>query len=456
MARKWPLQIVDMGVQSAKNGVSILGVSHRTAELTVRDALARALQNRSLNGWVNFISHKVGAVVVSTCNRVEWVISESPKDGQEGPDACSMIAEKWREESGLSEEEFNSVTYRLKDAAAIDHIFRVTSALESLVPGEPQILGQVKSAYFHSRDNRLIDPTLESLFNDAFRVARKIRRETEIGTGRLSVASLSVDALLDTLIPAASRDGLPAHVLMLGTGKTARLFLRHWKKKADRLPDHVDRKLYVTGRTWSKVFKLANECCAEPVPWEERNRYASKATAIVGAVSVTSPVFMKEDIELNPEGGSDACFHKVMVDLSVPKSLDPEFKSDPRFKCIDVDALRNRVEKDLANRQSSFQKAEELVSEGIRYYLKKKRSEALGGTIQEVQAHYQSILDAELEKLLKGRLAHLSEKEQELLRAWIAEARNRALHVPIMGLKEMGLKLGSKEAKDLLKSHLGS
>jgi len=353
-----------------RDSVVILGVSHRTAEASVRDALARASQRQDLHAWKNALPEGSGVVLLSTCNRVEWVISlPTSKERSAFSSLKNQIAlflKNWCEWSGLSYEEFESVTYFLEGSAAIEHLFRVAASLESLVPGEPQILGQLKAAYQASEKEGLAMSALKRTFNGAFRVAKKVRRETHIGTGSLSVASLAARELLERL---KSQNLTAPKVLVIGTGKTARLFIQHFQKESKRIVFRESPEILITGRTPEKVALLAEEFSATFVIWEDRYQAILKADGVIGAVSVDEPVILSDKLqEVRREVKS-----QYLLDLSLPKSIDSLCHQLEGVRVLDVDSLRFQVEKNFGSRREGLEDAEEIIALGIQYHIKKHR-----------------------------------------------------------------------------------
>jgi glutamyl-tRNA reductase len=388
----------------------LVGTSHRLAPVEVRERVAV-----DPDGAAALAAELAGAgeaVCLSTCNRTEvYLASDDREDGdRRAARALARLA-------GTEPNELEPYLYRLEHEAAAVHLFRVAAGLDSLVPGEGEILGQVRTAYERGK----VGPFLDRLFRDALHTGKKVRTDTAIaespGTTSSAAAALAAQVFGDL-------DG--SRIAIVGAGKIGTLAARRLIKRGAKL-------MFVANRTTARGQVLADELGGTTIPLERIAEALESADILVSSTSATEPVLGKEDVEgaLAARKGRPL----LLIDLAVPRDLDPEINELPDCYLYDIDDLEAVVQETLAGREAEFAKAEAIaVGEAARFrdWLATRDVAPL---IASVRERAEQIRRGELAKA-SGRLAGLSEHERSTVESVTNQIVNKVLHEPIVRLKE--------------------
>jgi glutamyl-tRNA reductase len=356
-------------------------------------------------------------VFLSTCNRVE-VIARAAK-APAGP-ALRAIREELAAQGGASEAELAPHLYAKHGEEAITHVFRVAASLDSMVLGEPQILGQVKDAYDAALAAGTLKGALGRCVSRAFAVAKRVRSETAIGAGSVSISSVAVDLASHIF------GDLSDHVvLLLGAGEMAEAAARSLGKGS--------RALRICNRSFDRAAALAGAMGASAVPWAELEQQLQAADVVVASTSSRVPVVTREMVKraMKARRGRTLLF----VDIAVPRNVEPGVHGIDNVYAFDVDDLEQEVARGLKARHAEVASAEAIVAQEVEQFLAWRRGLGVQPTVVAMRAKARAVLFSELERSLQGRLKHLADGDRAALAQMMESAMNKLLHAPTTKLK---------------------
>ncbi len=391
----------------------LIGVNHRSAPLDVREKLA--ISESKLPDAVQRLAAHPGveeAMIVSTCNRVEFVT----RCQNGGADLRRFLADFFQ----VAQANFDPHLYEFKDQDAIRHLFRVTSSLDSMVVGEPQILGQVKEAYAVARAIGTVNAQLDALVTRAFAVAKKVRNETEVGSSAVSVASVAVDLAKKIFGSLAGKS-----VYLVGAGKMTELAARH-------LLAHGAGSIFVANRTHERAQQLAHKFNGQAIRFEELYDTADKADIVITSTGAPHAIFRREHGEkfLARRKNRPMFF----IDIAVPRDVDPEVNKLDGIFVYDIDDLQQVVSSHVADRKREAQHAEDIVAVEVDRFLAQLRTADVVPTIVSLQEHLETIRQAEVDRV-RGRLGQLTPEQELAVEALTRGIVNKIMHTPITTLK---------------------
>lgn len=393
----------------------VVGLSHRTAPVELREQLA--VPSDSIAQCVKEIAALPGAseaMLVATCNRVEaYVASESA--------ASTVAALKGffaRRAPGAAVE---SCLYEYADERAMRHVFRVAASLDSMVVGEPQILGQVKEAFATAESAATLGPTLRRAIPRAFSAAKRVRHETGIASGKVSVASVAVDLATQIFGSLDNRK-----VLLLGAGKMA--------LGAARALVAQGAKMSVANRNYDRAVELARSWGGDAHPLTNLSLLLTVADVVLCSTGASRFVLTVEDAKaaMKVRRGRPL----FIVDIAVPRNVDPRVNDIDGAYVYDVDDLEREVARALSLRGGSLEQAEKIVDEELRAFERdRKTASGAGPTIAALREHFRGTARAELERSLSSKLKHLTDGDRAALEAMVDATVNKLLHAPMMALR---------------------
>jgi glutamyl-tRNA reductase len=398
-------------------GIFTLGLNHNTAPVAVRERLVFPAERlkHALQDLIR-LPQVQEAAILSTCNRTELYCGGSPAGDQS---LIEWIAAQQR----LKPEEFQPFLYLHDDSATIRHMFRVACGLDSMILGEPQILGQMKSAYQTASEAGTLGKTLGKLFQHTFTAAKKVRTDTAIGTSPVSVAFAAV-----RLAKRIFDDLRRQTAILIGAGETIELTARH-------LAENAIGELIIANRTYDRAHTLAQQFNGFAISLQELPKHLARADIVVSSTASQLPILGKGSVE----SALKARKHKpmFMVDLAVPRDIEPEVEQLRDVYLYTVDDLRNTVEENLRSRQEAAKQAEEIIDTEVDHFLGWLRSQNATTTICDFRAQAERIRDEALEKAL---IALKSGKPpEEALNQLANQLTNRLLHTPSAQLKLAGI-----------------
>ncbi len=402
--------------------IVVVGLSHKNAPIGVRERIAipSAAVPDVLSDLV--ARPEIGeAVVLSTCNRVE-VYAAAPKR-KSSP--AELAAAARAATAVLVSRGGDAVRSHLAEAVgneAVLHLFRVASSLDSLVVGEPQILGQLKDAIAIARSHRTLGGVLGKAMHSAVRVGKRVRSSTAIGAGQVSVSSVAVDLAQQIF------GDLSGKVTMLvGAGEMA--------EAAAKLLARAGGRLVVVNRSNDRGEALAREVGGEARPWSDLERSLVEADIVVSSTSSPSYVITSDLVKgVRKARRGRSLF---LIDIAVPRDVDPAVNKLDNVYLYDVDDLSQIVAESLEGRASEAQKAERIAEGEAKGFEAWTMEQAITPAIVGLRARTKGVLAAELERSLSGKLKHLGQAEREALAVMIDAATNKLLHAPITKLRAL-------------------
>jgi glutamyl-tRNA reductase len=392
----------------------LIGVSHKTAPVAVRerlavepDATAAALVE------LTALSAVREAVMISTCNRVELYVAADDAD-RAAADLAGVLARR----AGVAVADLAEHLYQHRDSAAVRHLFRVASSLDSLVVGEPQILGQTKQAYDAAVQHGTAGAVLRACFEEgAFRVARRVRRETAIARNPVSVSSVAVEFARQVVGDFARR-----RVLIVGAGKMSELAARTLRTHGATLT--------VINRTRARAEELARRFGADVADWNDLQAALTTADIVIASTGAQRPVLTLDLLRQvrKARRGRQLC----LLDIAVPRDVDPEAGTLDGVYLFDIDDLQKQASDHRAEREEEAAEAEALVEEELGRFVKRWRSRQRGPMVSALQTHFHGIAKAEVMRLSGG----VDEKERKA-RLDLAESLvKKLLHLPMTALRD--------------------
>ncbi len=391
-----------------------LGINHKTASVSVREKVAFAPEQ--MGDALVSACRDAGlkeAAILSTCNRTELYCSTEQQDSQ-------TLLEWLGQYHGLTTEELESCSYSYWDEDAASHMMRVASGLDSLVLGEPQILGQLKSSYAVANAANSVHAELGRLFQHAFSVAKKIRTQTAIGENPVSVAYAAV-----SLSQHIFTDLNQSSALLIGAGETIDLVAQHLCRAGIK-------QLVVANRTLERAQTLAQQFGARAVLLADIPDELVHADIIISSTASPLPILGKGAVERALKKRK----HKpmFMVDIAVPRDIEPEVGDLSDVYLYSVDDLREVIEENVKSRQSAAKEAEALVIQGAREFMQQLRSLGATGSLRALRTKAETIRDQELERALK-QLSKGKDAEQ-VLQQLARGLTNKLIHSPSVQLKK--------------------
>jgi glutamyl-tRNA reductase len=399
----------------------LLGINHRTAPIGLREqaAIARERLADALQAATEIAGVRE-AMILSTCNRVEVLAAIE--------NASANVEGLFYQYLGMDALALRPHLYEYRDREAIRHLFRVAASLDSMVVGEPQILGQVKDAYSAAREAGTVSTQLEPLLQSAFAAAKKVRNETEIGTATVSIASVAVDLAQKIFGSLTGKT-----VFLVGAGKMSELAARH-------LIRHGAGTVLVTNRTEERAVRMAAGFAGtgarnapQVVPWGEMRAAASQADIVITSTGASEPIFRKED--------GQAFLHRrknrpmFFIDIAVPRDVDPEMNRLEGIFLYDIDDLQSVAAAHLAERTREAADAEAVIAAEVERYHSKLRTVNVAPAIVTLQQRAEELRQAELRRV-QGRLGNLTAEQRAAVEALSRGLMNKFLHSPMQALKQ--------------------
>jgi glutamyl-tRNA reductase len=395
-----------------------LGLNHLSAPVALRERVAFAPEStgRALGDLLSQPGVREAAIL-STCNRTELYCNVEP-----GAETSPF---RWlhrhHELDGANIDEF---TYRHHDADAVRHLFRVATGLESMVLGEPQILGQVKEAYALARDARALDAPLERLFQNTFAVAKRVRSDTRIGASTVSVAFTAV-----RLAERVFADLAEACVLLIGAGETIELAARH-------LTEARVRRLIVANRTFANAHALAGRFGGYAIELSDLDRHLPEADIVISSTAAREPVLSREMVA----AAITARRRRPMflVDIAVPRDIEPAVgKLDDVF-LYTIDDLREVIDENLRSRQHAAREAEAMIELSVEHFMGWWRALDLRNPVAGLRRGAEADRD---DVLARARVLLARGKSADEALEYLAHAlTNKLLHAPSANLRSAALR----------------
>ena len=346
-----------------------LGINHKTAPVALRERVT--FSPETLNHAIESLRQQPlvqAGVVLSTCNRTELYLSMEQPEDVPPQDLHKQIVDWLCAYHKLSPDEVNKSLYWYQDNDAVNHLMRVASGLDSLVLGEPQILGQVKKAYTESQREQSMSADLERLFQKTFSVAKRVRTETDIGASAVSVA-FAACTLARQIFESLSE----VNVLLVGAGETIELVARH-------LREHKVRHMMIANRTRERAQALADEVNAEVITLPEIDERLAQADIIISSTASPLPIIGKGMVERALKARRNQPM--LFVDIAVPRDIEPEVGKLASAYLYSVDDLHSIIQSNLAQRKAAAVQAEHIVQQESANFMAWLRAQGAVETIE--------------------------------------------------------------------------
>jgi glutamyl-tRNA reductase len=394
----------------------VTGVSHKTAPVEIRECLA--FPEPTLAGALQRLKSYEGvaeAMILSTCNRVEITLTADDRYDPQGI-VDSFLAET----RAVSPERLGPHLYRRQGKEAIHHLFRVAASLDSMVVGEPQILGQLKSAYAAAKGEGVLCGWLEGVVSRAFSVAKRVRSETGIGQMAVSVSYAAVELARKIFGSLSNRT-----VMIAGAGKMSELAARHLRRSG---ASHV----FVTNRTHERAIEMAKLFQGTPVEYSRFVSMLPEVDILIASSGAPHYILRKEDMQrVRAARRNKPMF---LIDIAVPRNLEPSINDLDNVFLYDIDDLQEVVNANLRERMKEADRAEELVAHEVDRMVTRLNVQSVTPTIVSLQEELERIRSGEIERL-RHKYGPLTQQQEE---AWEALTRgivNKIAHGPISELR---------------------
>jgi glutamyl-tRNA reductase len=394
----------------------VIGLNHRTAPLAIRERLvfgdearAKALPQLALLPGVQ------GAALLSTCNRTELYAAATPGD--------EVVLRHWLARwHHFKDGELAPYLYQHGGEAMVRHLLRVASGLDSMVLGEPQVLGQLKSAYTAAREAHTLGPVLNRLFQHTFSVAKRVRSDTRIGSSPVSVAYAAV-----TLARRIFADLAQQTALLIGAGETIELVARH-------LHDNGVGRMIVANRSYTRAHDLAAQYGAYAIDLRELPRHLAEADMVIASTASPVPIVLADDMRLAMRRRR----HRpvFMVDLAVPRDIDPAVGRMEDIYLYTVDDLNGVIEEGLRTRQEAAAHAEEMLDVHVARFMGWLAARDATPAIRALRGRGLAMQQEVLQKA--QRLLRQGRDPQAVMNYLAHTLANKLLHTPCARMREAG------------------
>jgi len=417
----------------------LVGVNHTTAPIEVRERLAISAER--LADATRTLAQQQGVregLILSTCNRVEFLTVQDSDQSAEDAGLLRFLHEYF----AVSEATVAPHLYEFRGREAVRHLFRVASSLDSMVVGEPQILGQVKESYAVAREVGAVSTALDPLLQRAFSVAKRVRTETEVGSSSVSIASVAVDLARKIFGRLRGKT-----VLIVGAGKMAELVARH-------LIQHGATSILIANRTAERAAELAGKiseqisaqlandsaaiaCTTEVVAFDRLHTEASRADIVLTSTGSPHPIFARGDGQRILERRRNRPM--FFIDISVPRDVDPQLNEVEGCFVYDIDDLQQVAAAHLADRSRESAAAEKIVSHEVELYQERLQVRDVVPAIIALQENAEAVRQAELARTaakLAATAEPLSAAQQAAVDALTRSLTAKLLHPQITALRK--------------------
>jgi glutamyl-tRNA reductase len=394
--------------------LALVGLSHKTAPVEIRERLAFSDTDiqEALKSLVEYEGVSE-AMILSTCNRVE-VVAEAPDDDLVREFLCSYHR--------IPCDSIANHLYTLKDNDVIRHMFRVASSLDSMVVGEPQILGQVKEAFRVATDAGTVGLHIGSLMERAMTVAKKVRTNTGIAQSAVSVSYAAVELARKIFGDLSGKS-----VMIIGASKMGELAARHLKRAGVSM-------VLVTNRTFERAVEMSRVFEGAAIPFEYLNDHIDRADIVISSTGAPHFVITKTNAERIIRRRKNRPM--FFIDIAVPRDIDPGVNDIDNVFLYDIDDLQQVVDENMEERMSEATRAEEIVDTEVEAFCSRMRSREVVPTIVQLRETLEKLRRDEIERNRK-HLGAMTDQQQEAVDRITRALVNKILHQPIAELKGM-------------------
>jgi glutamyl-tRNA reductase len=394
----------------------LVGLNHRTAPVDVRERLGVVeTQLDTATGELRRIDGVDGAAVLSTCNRVEAIVSTRNED------VIESVVEWLAVRGGTSRVELEKHLYILRHGDVVRHLFRVASGLDSMIVGEPQIGGQVRRAFATASELGTLDSLLSQVCHHTLRVAKKVRTETGIGENAVSVPYAAVE-----LAKKIFGDLRGLQVLLLGAGEMGELTAEH-------LHTLEVKQVFVANRSFERAQELSVRFEGAALHFDRIDEQLVNCDIVIA--STAAPHYVIEPQQVSRAIAARKRRNLFLIDLSVPRNINPAVAQIDGAYLYNVDDLQQVADSNLELRQKKAAEAEQIVVREVEQFRKRLVAQDAVPTILELQQRLETIRAAELEKCLRN-VGPITTEQRAAIEQFSTQMVNKILHYPILQLKD--------------------
>ncbi|QDV30026.1 Glutamyl-tRNA reductase [Planctopirus ephydatiae] len=400
----------------------VVSCNHQSSGLAIRERLAFSSAEDIQRAYQEFHERFPTSEVVflSTCNRVEVYAANTEED----PAVVRQnLASFLSEFHHVPLEEFSEELTEHTGPEAVQHLFQVVSSLDSMVLGEPQIVAQVKDAYRKADENGSCGALTHALFQGAIRTSNRVRTETRLSNGRVSIASVAVGEFGKSIFDTFA-DKL---VVVIGAGEMAEETLRY-------LADEGVQQVIVVNRSRDRAERLAEKYRGQVADWQQLDEWLGKADVIVSTTGADEPVVTMARFEL-ARSKQNRYKPVFIIDLGAPRDFDAKIASLDDVYLYDIDSLQKTCDRNRKLRQAEVEKANRIIEEETQRFMSEFYSRAGGAIVKRLRDDWHSISQQELQKLF-SKLSHLPAEDRDAIERTVARIVNKLLHPPLEALRD--------------------
>ncbi len=394
---------------------SITGVNHKTAPVEVRERLA--FDESSLLAALVELKRRPGfreGMILSTCNRVEVALTCEDQTG------AMAVDQFFADTRQVSREWVTPYLYRFEDGQAIRHLFRVAASLDSMVVGEPQILGQLKAAYALAKEHGAVSGFLDALLTRAFNVAKRVRSETDIGENAVSVSYAAVELAKEIFGSLADKK-----VMIVGAGKMSELAARHLRRSGAT-------EIFVTNRTAERAVEMAQLFGGKIVEYTRFMSFLPEVDIVITSSGAPHYIIVRDDMKKVLDARRNRPM--FLIDIAVPRNVEPSVNELDNVFLYDIDDLQKVVATNLAGRKQSAEDAEVIIHEEVDRMMARLKTREVVPTIVGLQEQLENLRASEIARM-RGKFGTLSPEQEQALEALTKSIINKVAHGPISELR---------------------
>ena len=395
----------------------VTGLNHRTAPVEVRERLA--FNEARLLEALDELKRRPGlleAMILSTCNRVEIAVT-----ADEGTEAEDVIEEFLAGMQQVPRDWIAQYLYHYRGQDAIRHLFRVASSLDSMIVGEPQILGQLKTAYAAAKAQGAISGFLDMVLSRAFNVAKRVRTETEIGQSAVSVSYAAVELAREIFGSLSDK-----RVLLVGAGKMSELSARHLRRSGVG-------GIFVTNRTRERALDMATLFEGSVVEYERFSATLPEMDIVIASSGAPHYILRKDQMRKVIDARKNRPM--FLIDIAVPRNIEPAVNELDNVFLYDIDDLQKVVERNVKGRKKVAEQAEDIIREEVERTMSRLKAREVAPMIVSLQEQLEQLRQAELERV-RGKLGALTPQQEEAIEALTRGIINKIAHGPISELRK--------------------
>ncbi len=411
---------------------SITGLNHRTAPVEVRERLA--FDPLGLPDALDDLKQRPGlmeGMILSTCNRVEIAVT-----GNESADVDGCVEQFLADRRQVKREWVSPYLYRFDGQEAIRHLFRVASSLDSMVVGEPQILGQLKAAYAAAKQRGAMSGFLDQVLTRAFSVAKRVRTETEIGANAVSVSFAAVELARE--IFGSLKD---KKVMVVGAGKMSEAAARHLHRSGVS-------QIYVTNRTRERAIEMAALFDGKIVDYQHFITTLPDIDIVIASSGAPHYILRKDEMRRVIELRKNRPM--FLIDIAVPRNIDPDVNQLDNVFLYDIDDLGKAVTRNLEGRKIIALEAEEIITEEVERMVSRLKVREVAPTIVSLQQQLEGLRAAEFERM-RAKLGPLTAQQEEAVEALTRSIINKIAHGPISELRRQSTEPEGRDVVSLIR-----